>query len=106
MVFLRENVKLATVAVGTMGQAVGATTSVVNAFDMAIYDTAHISVVLFKTIEMGRIRLEEMADSLGRVSMLSSQLGVTLEEQQAAFAVLTIQGVKFNVAQTCSQMSC
>ncbi len=100
MNYLREAVRLATVAVGTMDQAVGASTSLINAFSLSARDASHVHGLLFKTIEMGRVRLEEMADSLGRVSMLASQLGVTVAEQQAAFATLTIQGVKFNVAQT------
>lgn len=98
--FLREEIKLAATAVGTLEQAVNATTSVLNAFGMEQSRAASVNAVLFKTIELGRIRLEEMAESLGRVNVMSSQLGITFEEQQAAFATLTIQGVKFNVAQT------
>jgi len=100
MRFLNEMMKLSAVTVSTLNQAVGAATSIINAFHMEASAANRVSGVLFKSVELGRIRMEEMADSLGRVSMLSAQLGISFEEQQAAFTTLTIQGVKFNVAQT------
>lgn len=98
--FARKEMKLAAVTVATVGQAVDATTSVLNAFNLDITETDRVNAVLFKTVDLGRVKLDEMASSLGRANVLSAQLNITYEEQQAALAALTIKGIKFNVAQT------
>jgi TP901 family phage tail tape measure protein len=98
--FFQENMKLAKTTVATFDEAINATTSVINAFGMSVADTADISKTLFATVDIGRVHLSEMANTLGRVSILSNALGVSFKEQQAALAALSIQGVKHATAET------
>ena len=98
--FLQEQVKLATVTLSSLDEAVAASSSVMNAFGLNASSANEITAVLFKTVELGRLRLSEIADTLGRVSVLSAQLGVSFTEQQAAIAILTRRGFKANEAMT------
>jgi len=98
--FFANEMKLALITVSKFEDAVNATSSVINSFNYSANDANYINAILFKTIDLGRIRLSELADTLGRVNTLSEQLGITFEEQQAALSVLTIAGLKNNVAQT------
>ena len=98
--FLMESNKLATISVGTLDDAVSATTSVINAFGYSSNEAARINAILFQTIEQGRTRLNEFANSLGRVSVLSNQLGVSLLEQNTALSFLTRQGMNMSEAMT------
>jgi TP901 family phage tail tape measure protein len=98
--FLQEQVKLATVTLSSLDDAVAASSSVMNAFGLNASSANEITATLFKTVELGRLRLSEIADTLGRVSVLSAQLGVSFTEQQAAIAILTRRGFKANEAMT------
>jgi TP901 family phage tail tape measure protein len=100
MSFMRQEVLLSVTAVSTLDEAVSATTAILNAFDLGIADTAHTNAILFKTVELGRVRLSELGDTIGRVSILSQQLGVSFVEQQAAISMLSIKGVKAEEAIT------
>jgi len=75
-------------------------TAAINAFRLPVEDAEIISAQFFKTVELGRVRIEEMSQSFGRVALPASLLGVSLQELQAAIALTTIQGVKFNEAST------
>ena len=98
--FMREAQELAIVSVSSFSDAVAASSSILNAFNYHVSQSEHINAVLFKTVELGRIRLTEMANSMGRTSKLSNTLGIMFEEQQAALASLTIQGMQANVSIT------
>ena len=98
--FMREEAKLATVAVSTLDEAVNSTTSILNAFGMNISEAARVNAILFKGVDLGRMRLDELANSLGRVSLFSKQLGITFEEQTAVLTTLTVKGIQLHVAET------
>lgn len=93
LLVLTESLKLSRAALSTTEEAAGTITGVLNAFGKQTFETAHISDVLFRTVDLGRVTLSELANSLGKVNVLSSRLGVTFEEQQAALATITIQGI-------------
>lgn len=98
--YIRNQINLSLVAVSSLESAVQATDSVINAFGESIYDASRINAILFTTVEEGRLRLEEIGNTLGRVNILSSQLGVTFAEQEAALSLLTRQGVPASEAMT------
>lgn len=83
-----------------MADAGDLVSSVLNAYNLEVENAADISDKLFKTIDLGRIRGEELANTLGRVTPLASQLGVSLEEVFAALQTTTIQGTTTNKAIT------
>jgi TP901 family phage tail tape measure protein len=98
--FLTEAMKLAVITVSDFQEASSASASILNAFNMAQTEAARVNAILFKTVDLGRMRLSEFASTIGRVSSLSDELGVSFLEQQAALAALTIQGVKSSRAET------
>jgi len=98
--FLTEEMKLAITTVSTLDQAVETTSTVINAFGKRTSEAARINAVLFKAVDLGRFRLEELGSQFGRVSVLSKDLGISFEEQAGAIALLTRLGLKADVAQT------
>jgi TP901 family phage tail tape measure protein len=98
--FIREELKLSTIAVASVAETIDSTTAILNAFNMSTTESARINAILWKTVDLGRTTLSEMSGDLGRISVLAAQLNITLEEQSAALATLTIQGLKHNIAQT------
>lgn len=92
--------KFATAAVTDTASSVNLLSSVINAYGFAASDAEEIAGKLFRTIDLGRIRGEEFANTYGRVLVLSSQLGVSFDEVNAAVATLTVTGLKYNEAFT------
>jgi hypothetical protein len=72
----------------------------VNAFGYDARETEHIAAVLFRTIELGRVRTEDMSNTFGRVAATAALAGVTFEDLGAAIAQITVRGVKYERAST------
>ncbi|MBF84043.1 MAG: phage tail tape measure protein [Acidobacteria bacterium] len=98
--FLRSEAALSMVAVSSLEAATNSTTATLNAFGDSAGAASRVNAILFKTVEEGRIRLEDMANTIGRVSILSSQLNISFTEQQAALTQLTKLGVRTEEAMT------
>lgn len=98
--FLRSANRFAVAAVTDTASAVNLLSSTLNSYGIAASRSDEVAGKLFKTIELGRIRGEEFANTFGRVTVLSNQLGVSLEEVLASIATLTVQGLKYNEAFT------
>lgn len=98
--FNAQAARLATIAASDQKSAINALSSVLNSYGKSAGEAEYISGTLFKTVEYGRLRLDEIGDILGRVLPLSSQLGVSWEEVAAAVATMTRQGVKADTALT------
>jgi TP901 family phage tail tape measure protein len=92
--------KLATITASKTEDAVNSVSSVMNAYGKSVIEADRVMDTLFKTIELGRLRLEDIADILGRVTPLTSQMGVSWEETAAAIATMTRQGVRADTAVT------
>jgi len=100
MGFLTQATKLARVTASDTKSAVNALSSVMNSYGLAASEAEHIAGTLFKTVELGRLRLDEIGDIIGRVTPLTAAMGVEWEEAAAAIAVMTRQGVKADTAIT------
>lgn len=98
--FLREEVKLATIGVSSLNDAVNATTAILNAYGLAATQADNVNAIFFATIDRGRLRLDEIANGIGQVAILSSQLGVGFDQQNAAIALLTRRGISAAEAMT------
>lgn len=98
--FLRQEVSLSVAAVSTLNQAVNATSSVLAAWNLNISETSRVNAILFQAVNLGRFRLENIAESIGRVSILSAQMGVSVTEQSAALSLISRQGVPASEAMT------
>lgn len=98
--FLRDANKLAIATVSDTDAAVSVLSSVINSYGLAVSDASRVSDVLFKTVELGRTRLSEFANSLGTVLPLAKEAGIGFEEIAAGLATITKTGTTTNVALT------
>lgn len=84
----------------SVSDSVDVLTAVMNAYKMSANDMEHISASLFKTIDIGRVNADELANSFGQITIYGSELGVSLEELEALLAMITIRGEKSSQAMT------
>lgn len=98
--FMHEALTLSIVGQATATQSVELLSSVINSYGYSADNARELSAKLFKTVELGRVRVGEMANDFGRLSSISSQLGISFEEVGAAIASMTVQGIQWNVAST------
>jgi len=100
MSFLTDANKLAIATVSETGDAVNALSSILNTYGQEAGTATQISDVLFKTVEEGRTRMSEFANSLGSVLPLAKESGVSFNEVAAALATITKSGTTTSVAMT------
>jgi TP901 family phage tail tape measure protein len=98
--FLGAANRLAVTGLTDASSAVKLLSSAINAFRLPVGDAETLSAKFFKTVELGRVRIEELADTFGRVAVPANQLGISFEEVNAAIATLSIQGIKADEAIT------
>ena len=99
-VILEQSMKLAVATGAETKDAINAISSVINSYGESAGDAARISDQLFKTVELGRLRLNEIGNIMGRVTPLAAKLGISFKELAATIAVQTRQGVQANTALT------
>ena len=87
--FLADASKLAIAGVTDLDTAVGALTTILNAYNMETSEADKVSDILFATMQDGRTTIGELSANLGKVVPIASALGVTFEEVGAMFATLT-----------------
>jgi TP901 family phage tail tape measure protein len=98
IIFMEEAARLAILTVSDITTAVEALTGIMKAYNLNVSEAASITNLLHKSVEIGRFRLDEIGNTLGRVNILASQLGLTVAEVQAALDVLTVKGINVNEA--------
>lgn len=94
--FLRDANELATIAVSSNTDAVNLLSSVLNSYQMSADKAREVSAQLFKTVELGRLRISDIANDFGEVSVMANQLGAPLNELLGLIAALTKQGLPVN----------
>ena len=98
--FLKDANELALVGVSDSASAVQFLSAVQNAFNLTLEDTGTVAAQTFKTIELGRVRLDEMANTIGQSAVPAANLGLSFADLAAAITTVTIRGVPFEKAQT------
>lgn len=78
--------------------AVDGLTSVYNAFGKEAGTLEQISQKFFTAQVDGKTTVEELADSIGNVAPIASQMGISFEEVLASTSALTLGGVKTRIA--------
>lgn len=87
--FLADATKLSIAGVTDLQTAVSGLTTVLDAYNMDASKAMEISDIMFATMQNGKTTIGELAQNVGKVTPLASELGVTFEEVGAMFAVLT-----------------
>lgn len=88
--------------VGMADQAVvaDALTSAINAYHLPASAAVSVTNDLIATVAQGKMHLDDLAGSLGKVLPIASNLGISLPQVSAAIATMTMQGTDANVATT------
>jgi TP901 family phage tail tape measure protein len=73
--------------------AVDALTTILNSYNLTAQDSAAIVDQLVKTQDLGKITVDEYAQSIGKLSSIASTAGVGFDELNAAIAGATFAGV-------------
>lgn len=84
---------LATAGLASTEQAVDLITTALNAYGLSVDEAGRVSDQLFKTVELGKTTIPELASSLGQVLSIASALGVPLDEVLGLVASITTKGV-------------
>lgn len=87
--FLIQSQELAIAGVAELEDSVGLLTGATNAYGDALGDPIEASNALFATVQSGVTTLPELGASLGQVTPLAAELGITWEELNAAVATST-----------------
>ncbi len=98
--FLAESAQFARATASSLTDAVNLGSSVLNSYGLSADQANSVFSKFFKTIEIGRIRADEISNSIGTVTTLAAPLGISIEEVGAALATLTLNGVTANNAMT------
>ena len=98
--FLEEANKLAFATVSTTSTAINVLSSSMNSYGLTVNEAANLSATYFKVIELGRLRLEDLEQTFGKLEVIGDSLGISLDEIGAAMATLTNQGIKAREAST------
>jgi len=85
--------KLALGGVTDIATASDGLTSVLNAYSLDASEAGKVSDILFATMKSGKTTVGELSGSLGKVAPIASQVGVGLDELNAAIATITKGGV-------------
>lgn len=98
--FMGTAATLAIAGVSSLDDSVNLLSSAINSYGSASAESADIAGKMFKAVELGRFKIEDIANSYGRVTGLSAQLGVSISEINASLATLTTSGMDSNEAMT------
>ncbi len=98
--FLIDANKLALASVSSVTDATNLLSSVINSYGLETTEATRISDVFFKAVEVGRFRIGEIANTIGRTTVVASQLGVSYQEVATGLAFITKQGTTAANAQT------
>lgn len=91
--FLRVSGKAAIAGTTDLATAVDGLTTVLNVYGLDASQAQRVSDSLFQTVNAGKARFDELAQSFFNVGPVASAAGVSLETVGAALATLTAGGV-------------
>lgn len=95
---LKQSAMAASAGLSSTAVSARAITGVLNAYGRQAYSAAEVSDILFRTVDLGVITFEELAQSIGQVLPTASALKVPLETVGAALATLTRRGLDADMA--------
>jgi len=97
---MAASMKLARVGAMDLQDSILLVTGTLNAYGMASSEAEAVAAKFFNTIRLGRIRGKELADTIGAAIPFASQLGISLDELNAAIVAMTIGGMNAHKTMT------
>lgn len=98
--FVKKNITLSEAGFTDLGTSIDATTTILNAYGNKAFDVGKISDILVKTQDKGKITVDELAKSIGRVIPTAAAAGVNIDQLGAAYSILTAKGMNARIATT------
>lgn len=98
--FLNEATKFSKATFTELGTTVDLTTSLMNSYGYSIEQLPAIYDQLIKTQKMAKVSWEDYNSEIGNLTALGSQVGVSLEEINAALVLQTQKGIDSATALT------
>jgi TP901 family phage tail tape measure protein len=86
---MEVSAKLAKAGVGTVAESADLLTSSLNALGG---DPTRNAEILFRAVDLGKVKISELAESFGGVAAQAAKAGVSLEEISATVATLSLSG--------------
>lgn len=99
--FLGEAAKFAKATNSSLENSVDLLSGALKSYNLGVEDTDRVSSIFFKTIDLGRITADRLANAFGRVGPAAADLGVEMEEVAAAIAAISVRGS--NTAESLTQ---
>lgn len=84
----------------SLADSVNLLSSAINSYGLTSKDAERLSAQFFRTIDLGRLRADEIANVLGRVTVSAADLGVSMNEVNAFLALVTRRGITAKQALT------
>lgn len=98
--FVKSGIDLVRAGFTDMPTVIDATTTALNAYGNAAPEVGKIHDIFVKTQDLGKITVDELGKSIGRVVPTAAAAGVSLEQLGAGYSVLTAKGMKAELATT------
>lgn len=98
--FLATASQTAIAGVTSVEKSVDVLTNVINAYKVPVSQAEAISDKLFSAIVVGKITMEELAQSMSTVTVPAAALGVSLDEALSSMVAITLQGTPVAKAAT------
>lgn len=100
MQVLTVSAKAAKAGFADQAQVVDALTSVMNVYGLQASEATKITDVLFTTVKLGKLNMNQLAGSIGTILPVAKQAGVSFDEVATAMAFLTKRGLSSDRAAT------
>lgn len=97
---LKTELEFSKAAVTSAATSTNLLTAAMNSFRIPVEQSDKVAASLFKTIELGRVRADQIANTFGRVGAVAHSAGVSFNETLAALTTLTRQGITAQDAMT------
>lgn len=91
--FTESAVKLTKAGFTDMGTVIDATTTVLNAYGKEADSVSKIHDIFVKTQDLGKITVDQLGQSIGRVIPIAAASGVKLNQLGTAYSILTARGI-------------
>jgi len=94
MTVLRESVKLSIAGLAEMESVAKAVTVALNVWGLSADHATKVTDEMFKTVELGIIKVEDIAGGLGYAAANAEKVGMSFSELMATIATLTKAGIQ------------
>lgn len=98
--FTKRAIALSEAGFTDLSTSIDATTTILNAYGDKAFSVSKISDILVKTQDKGKITVDELAKSIGRVIPTAAAAGVNVDQLGAAYSILTAKGMNARIATT------